>query len=415
MKIGILGYEKEGKAALRFLKSQPEYRSAKFIILDAVRSMDYLSHLDSFDFIVKSPGVPFRLPEIELALRKGVQFSSATQLFFEHAKGTIVGVTGTKGKGTTATLIYRMLKSSGFDAHLAGNIGKPALFILPKLTQRSITVLELSSFQLSRLLYSPQIAVVLDVESDHLDWHGSVRDYIDSKASVAKYQKRGDAVFYFPSSPTAVKIALKSSGERMPVAPEKFNLFSPKDMKLPWPHVYKNAVMAASVGLYLGASSQAVKRVATSFRGLPQRLEFRGSKDRIDIYNDSGSTNPHATSAAIRALSKPFVLIMGGKDRGVSYREMKKAMRGSSLRALVLYGENQRKIFREIKGTGVLTEFAATLEDAVSKSYQRVKKLRKSGEEWVILFSPGAASFDMFKDYVDRGRKFDAIVKRYLA
>jgi len=187
-------------------------------------------------------------------------------------------------------------------------------------------------------------------------------------------------------------------------------------MKLPWPHAYRNAIMAASVALYLGASPEVVKQVAVTFRGLPQRLELRGSKNGIAFYNDSGSTNPHSTLAAIYGFSKPVVLIMGGKDRGVSYRAVKEAIKGSCVSAVVLYGENKRKIQKEIKSVaaGVPIRLADTLEGAVKTAYEFARKSQKSPEEWAILFSPGAASFDMFKNSFDRGRKFNAIVKRYL-
>lgn len=412
MKIAILGYGKEGRSALRFLKDHPRYKEADFVILDQARDTRYLDNLPGFDLIVKAPGVPFRLPQIQKALKRGVRFSSVTQLFFEHAKGTIIGITGTKGKGTVTTLIYKMLQESGCDVYLAGNIGTPALSVLPKLKKYSITVLELSSFQLARLPYSPRVAVVLDVESDHLDWHGSIRDYVNSKASITAHQKRRDSVFHFVrASLAAQRIVKQGKSRKIAVDPQKFELFSAKDMKLPWPHAYRNAVMAASVALYLGVKPEVVKKIATSFRGLPQRLEYRGSKNGVSFYNDSGSTNPHATAAAIRSFSKPTVLIMGGKDRGVSYQEVYRELRKSYVRKVVLYGENKAKILREIRGARVPSVYAGTLQEAVEIAYASSKKL---GSECAVLFSPGAASFDMFKNSYARGDAFNAIVKQYL-
>src|SRR3989344_32137 len=165
MHIAILGFGKEGKSALRFLKRTPRYKKAKISILDEKRSKTYLGHLNDYDLIIKSPGVPFSLPEVAKARANGVMFTSATALFFDHAKGLLIGVTGTKGKGTTSTLLHRILKQCKKDAYIAGNIGIPMLDILPKLKSTSIAVLELSSFQLQHLLFSPQIAVVLDIFS----------------------------------------------------------------------------------------------------------------------------------------------------------------------------------------------------------------------------------------------------------
>src|SRR3990167_7814929 len=178
MKVAILGLGQEGKAVLKFLKkTQP---GTKPVILDKKRDSNYLKNLRQFDIIYRSPGIPYNLPQIQSAVKKGVKFSSATDLFFTQAKGTIIGVTGTKGKSTTTTLIYKVLKNAGRDACLGGNIGKPAIELLPKLKKNSITVLELSSFQLQDLKHSPHIAVILDVFPDHLDAHQ------DLKARVRK-------------------------------------------------------------------------------------------------------------------------------------------------------------------------------------------------------------------------------------
>ena len=179
MKIAILGFGREGQSVFKFIKKDKEYKNSEFFILDKNKNTktpknvkcylgeDYLKNLKEFDTVFRSPGVPYNLTEIQRAISKGVIFKSVTSLFFERAKGRIIGVTGTKGKGTTSTLLYKILKNCGHDVYLAGNIGKPAIEILPKLKKNSITILELSSFQLQDLKKSPQISLLLDIFPDH--------------------------------------------------------------------------------------------------------------------------------------------------------------------------------------------------------------------------------------------------------
>ncbi|MEK7481114.1 MAG: Mur ligase family protein, partial [Patescibacteria group bacterium] len=179
-KVAILGFGKEGASALRFLKRSSQHKKTSIAIRDQKQGDHYLDHLDSYDLIVKSPGIPWHTPEIVQALKSGVQCTTPTALFFERAKGILIGITGTKGKGTTATLLYRMLKAHHKSVFLAGNIGTPMLDILPRLTPHSITILELSSFQLERLPHSPDVAVMLEIFPDHLDHHRSMREYINA-------------------------------------------------------------------------------------------------------------------------------------------------------------------------------------------------------------------------------------------
>src|SRR3989344_3124156 len=222
MKLAILGFGREGKSTLKFLKKSPQFRGAKIEILDKKFDRNYLKNLRRFELIFRSPGIPYNLPELVKARRAGVKFSSATKLFFGRLRGItlrqaqgnyrqkggpiIVGVTGTKGKGTTSTLLYKILKNAGFDVRLAGNIGKPALDLLPKISgnlrsrrrksSSTFVILELSSFQLQDLEKSPPIAVILDVFPDHQDAHRNLREYYEVKTNIARYQKKGDKIFY---------------------------------------------------------------------------------------------------------------------------------------------------------------------------------------------------------------------------
>jgi len=410
MKIAILGFGKEGKSVLQFLKRTSRYKGAEIDILDKKRSKVYLQNLEKYDLIIKSPGIPFSLPEVARAYANNVMFTSATALFFGRAKGLLIGITGTKGKGTTCTLLHRMLKQCKKDAYLAGNIGTPMLDILPKLTKDSITVLELSSFQLHHLLFSPRIAVVLNIFPDHLDAHESFEEYLEAKGEIVASQKEHDTVFYFSDNKHAADLANKSKGTQIGIQPDAFTLFSSEDLRLVGEHNFRNAVMAASVALYLGCDPIIVKRTAQKFSGNPLRLQKVRDAGGILFYNDSASTNPVSTAAAIRAFQTPTIVIAGGRDKGFPYDALAQVAHWPALQHAVLVGENASFLKKAFKGVEI-TEVHA-LEKAVFAAFRYAVKKRKKGQTWNIVFSPGAASFDQFKNYKERGKKFNEIVKR---
>lgn len=404
MKIAILGFGREGKSLLKYLKRHPRYRGSKIDVLDQKQGPDYLKKLAGFDLVFRSPGIPYNFPEIRRAAKRGVVFSSATKLFFETCPAKIIGITGTKGKGTAATLLYKILKSAGFDVSLAGNIGKPALNILPKIKKNSLVILELSSFQLQDLEKSPPIAVVLDIFPDHMDVHKNMKEYLDAKANICRHQNSStDAVFYFKNNLLSRVIAGRGLGKKVAVQ-------APDDLS-------KNKIMAAAVAAYLGCPNEKIFKTLKSFRGLEHRLEFVTEKRGIRFYNDSAGTNPQTAGMAVLSLSKnPVVLICGGKDKNLDYSPLAEAIKKSgNVKSVILIGENKDKILRSLKiekfppagrRVKLKIELAANLESAVNKAYKRAVI-----EGAAILFSPAAASFDMFKDYADRGKQFKNIVK----
>ncbi len=402
-RIAILGFGREGKSLHKLLRREnPE---AEIVVLDRKLDPNYLQHLDEFDTVYRSPGVPYNLPEIRRAIQKGVNFSSATALFLERARGRVVGVTGTKGKGTTSTLIYKILKSAGYDAYLAGNIGKPAITILNRLNKKSTTVLELSSFQLQDLKRSPQIAVVLGLFPDHMDAHKNFKEYFQAKSNIAKFQHRNDKIFYIAGDKYAAEIAALSPGKSVGVTTTKVNL---ADLKIAGPHNLKNAAMASAVTRSLHVPENMISQTLSRYRGLPYRLQHIATIGGARIYNDSASTNPMTTAAAIRAFPEPKILLMGGRDKNLDYSPVTKVLRKSNTKSVVLYGECRRKIYNSIRRSAPIKMSAGNLEEV----FKAALKTARAGD--IIIFSPGATSFDMFKDYADRGKKFTAIVKKYL-
>ncbi|MEK7503336.1 MAG: UDP-N-acetylmuramoyl-L-alanine--D-glutamate ligase [Patescibacteria group bacterium] len=383
MKIAILGFGLEGESASEFLKIK--YPKAQIEIRDKKFGENYLQGLDKFNLIVRSPGIKYLTPEIQKAKKRGVEISSPTKLFFKFKKGTIIGVTGTKGKGTTSTFIYSILKKSGKDVYLAGNIGYPALDILPKLNKDSVAVLELSSFQLQDLVYSPEVAVVLGIAPDHLDSHKNMREYVAAKSNIALHQKKNNAVFFIKNDKYSKWISQKSCGQKFAI------------------DTSENSEIASCVARFLGCKEKHIKSAIKNFPGLRQHQEFIKEISGVRFYNDSASTNPVSTAYAIDILT-PEILIAGGKTKGFSYSWLRKTITQKSPKKIILFGENKYEIKKAL-GEKVSVKIVDNLSEAVRFSYEFAER----GD--VILFSPGSASFDQFKNSKERGEEFNKLVR----
>jgi len=367
----ILGMGREGQVTLKFLKNYlPENQ---IDTADAKDGKNYLDKIKDYDIIIKSPGIPY-LPEIKKAKDEGKIITSATSIFFDLCKGKIIGVTGTKGKSTTASLIYEVLKNGGLDVYLVGNIGQPSLDLLDKLNEDSIIVYELSSFQLADLTKSPHVAVITNIYADHLDWHGSLENYRKAKENIKKFQTQKDI---FISDKSATEIAREIGG-----------LFKIPDEK--------------------------INKVIENFKPLPHRLEFVAEKNGIKFYNDSLATNPHATIFGLKTLGeKVETLIAGGFDRGVDYSVLGPAIAKSQVKNLILFPDTGEKIWDSVvsylplRGPTAIRKFdAKNMEEAVKLAFENTSPGK------ICLMSPASASFNMFKDYEDRGNQFKESVKK---
>jgi UDP-N-acetylmuramoylalanine--D-glutamate ligase len=404
-RICILGYGKEGKAMQRFLKRTESYATIE--IRDQKFDPNYLKGLDAFDIIYRSPGVPYTTQELQQAKKKGVILSSSTKYFLEHAPGKIIGITGTKGKGTTSTLLYKILKKAGKDVFLAGNIGTPAISILEKLTPKSITILELSSFQLHDCERSPHIAVLLDIFPDHMDSHTSFAEYVKAKSSIAQFQSAKDHLFYNARNTEPKKIAQKSKATLHSTSPSDHGSFFNElciHSKLPGTHNQKNVLVASLVAKHLRVSKKTIFETVKTYRGIPYRLQYITTIQGVAVYNDSASTNPMTTIAAIQAIERPTILMAGGKDKNLDYTPLSKAISSSHVTNVFLFGENREKIANAI-GEKTSVRKCVTVKTAFRNALTKAKK----GS--VIVLSPGAASFDQFSSYIARGAYFSKIAK----
>jgi UDP-N-acetylmuramoylalanine--D-glutamate ligase len=383
--------------------------------------------LADYDLVIRTAGLPPR------KLESAKHVWSATNEFFDKCPAPIIGVTGTKGKGTTASLIANILREAGKSVHLVGNIGVPALEVLASIKAEDIVVFELSSFQLWDIKKSPQVAVVLMIETDHLDVHKDFDDYISAKANIRRFQGLDDICIYHPTNEYARRIALAGTNElseherhdreaqafRYAIADDrqvylKENTFFAQDhaicgvdtLQVVGAHNSENACAAISAARVFTLDDEAVKRGMQSFTGLDHRLKFVREHRGVRYYDDSIATTPGSAIAAIEAFSEPKLLILGGKHKGADYHELIERCADTDTHVLAI-GSNGNDIVSLCQERGV------AVTDATQKNMQEVVReaehIVKPG--WVVILSPAAASFDMFKSYADRGDQFVAAVE----
>jgi len=413
------GQRDSGQARMTSFERTPE----------VVGGENYLKDLEKFDVIVRSPGVKRNLSEILTAEKNGVVITSQTKIFFDLCPCPIIGVTGTKGKGTTATLIYEMLKRQTFDAYLGGNIGKPPFEFLDKLDSKSWVVLELSSFQLQDLTRSPHIAVMLMTTSEHLDYHKDTNEYVDAKRNILRFQKEQDFAIInkdYPASNesdshTSAKV-FRISRERevregcfvkdgivklkinSALQNEKLKIIDTKDILLPGKHNLENVCAAVMAALIAGVSKENIVKVLKTFRGLEHRLELVGEINGVRYYDDSFSTTPETAIAAIKSFKNPEILILGGSSKGSDFSELGRVVSNAkNIKAIIGIGVEWKRIkaqFRIQNSEFIIVEGVKDMKTIVAAA----SKIARPGD--VVLLSPACASFDMFENYKDRGKQF---------
>lgn len=447
--IAILGYGVEGKVMCEYLL---RHGYTKITICDQSETLgdlpagvtlrggaDYLKNLQDFDIIFRSPGISFFKPEIQAVQEK---MTSMTRYFFEHCPCKIVGVTGTKGKGTTSSLIADMLRRAERAVFLGGNIGVPAVSFLDDLTEDAIVILELSSFQLSDLDRSPSIAVVLNVTSEHLDYHASVEEYRHSKYPILSHQRAGDIAILnadYPYAKEFAKLSVASGAQVMAISTKRADvkgasvhngyiflgekqIIRTGEVGLLGKHNLENILPAATVARALGVNDLTIHESIRDFRGLPHRLEFVTSVGDVTFYNDSFSTTPEsciAASTAFNDINKPFFLIAGGSEKGSDFTELARSLSTmESLQKIFLMGPSGARIgtalAEAVKNRSpetahlILCEPVESLKEAFEKAYADAVKLETPS---AILMSPAAASFNEFKNYKERGEHFKDLAR----
>ena len=390
---------------------------------------NYLSKLNGFDVIFRSPSCRPDLPEIKKEIERGAILTSEIELVLEMCPGTTIGITGSDGKTTTTSLIYEMLKEENLNCYLGGNIGIPLFTKISQMKPDDYIVLELSSFQLMTFTKSPNVAVVTNVSPNHLDIHKSYDEYIEAKTNIFKYQGENDLVVLNNdneitkefSKRANSKIVFFSSKEKLDNGfiydnnvikhcdnGLRRHIISTKDIKLRGIHNYENICAAiAATERFVSIDSQ-IKAI-TNFTGVNHRLEFVKEINGAKWYNDSIASSPTRTIAGLNSFEENIVLIAGGYDKHLDYRPLAKPVI-DKVSDLILLGQTSEKIYQAVSEQASNYEKeiniikVSTLEEAINKA----KEVSKKGD--IVLFSPASASFDMFKNFEERGNKFKQIV-----
>jgi UDP-N-acetylmuramoylalanine--D-glutamate ligase len=423
MKIAIAGYGLEGESNYNYWsidesndvtivdQKKPERDlpgDAKTLIGENV-----MENLADFDIVVRTAGLaPYKI-------KTNGKIWSATNEFFDKCPAPIIGVTGSKGKGTTASLIASILERSGRNVWLLGNIGKPPLDVLGDIQQSDIVVYELSSFQLWDLEKSPHIAVVLFIEQEHQNVHTSMEDYVMAKANVTKYQNEGDILIYNQSNQYAKFIADGSRAQLIGytdlstahVSDGNFYygeqvICSVDVLKLIGKHNQDNACAAIDAAWHFTQDTGVISSGLSAFSGLPHRLSFVKDVDGVKYYDDSIATTPNAAIAALKSFKDPKVIILGGSSKGGDFSEMAVELKNQDVTA-ILIGSEAENIANSCKAAG-FDGFEIMENSTMKQIVDKAKSMSKSGG--VVLLSPACASFGMFKDYADRGDQFQAAV-----
>lgn len=400
-KILILGFGREGQDTFLFLRKlfpnkvlgvadERKIKAPKSKV-NLRLGKDYLKAIKEYDLVIKSPGIPFKkLPRTVLG-----KITTQTEIFFENCPGKIIGITGTKGKSTTAFLIYQVLKKGGVKTKLVGNIGKPVLVSLLKAQKNEVFIYELSSHQLYNLRQSPHIAVLLNIYPEHLDYYKNFKEYIKAKANITKYQSKKDYFIYNSRDPIVKKIAQKSCAKRLAIEGKYYQL---------------NIAAAKKVGEIFKIPKKTILKAIGEFKPLPHRLEFVGEFKGIKFYNDSLSTIPETTILALDFLGdRVQTLILGGFDRGLNFKKLAKRIIKSKIKTLILFPATGKRIWKEIKRgeDNIVRPFlTGNMKNAVKLAYLYTQKGK------ICLLSPASPSFGIFKDYKERGDLFKKEVKR---
>ena len=407
MKIALLGYGKEGQAAEKYFKNK---YNATFDTFENLAPTEF-ANLDysPYDLVLRSPSIP--------PFSQDPKFTSITRYFFDHCPCNIIGVTATKGKGTTCSFVKSLLDAGGYDAYLVGNIGNPAIEILDQLTPNSVVVYEMSSFQLWDLEKSPHVAVIGHLEPDHLNVHHSFEDYLGAKSHICAYQTNDDYLIYYSKNPDSARLAERSPAHKIPYpfdVPNEILDF----ITLPGAHNRENAIAAIaavasfknlSPNEYLNSYADEIKSGLANFHGLPHRLEFIREINNIRYYDDNFSTNPASTRVAINAFPNDNVIaIIGGRDKTnyADLPEIYEIISSPNVKKVILMGESGHEIAKKYSNENFI--LADSLESAVQSANQAATNYDSS----VVLMSPSAASFDMFKNVYDRGEQYQKIVNK---
>jgi UDP-N-acetylmuramoylalanine--D-glutamate ligase len=440
-KVLVVGLARTGLATAKFLKtkgsivstteakSKEEMKEASQELEGMDILMEWGGHrIETFlkpDLIVVSPGVDLTIEPIQKALKKGIRAISEIELAHHFIDTPIIAVTGTNGKTTTTLLIGEMLKEEGKRVGVGGNVGDPLILFADGENRWEVLVVEISSFQLEAIEdFRPRCSVLLNITEDHLDRYPQYVDYIKAKVRIFANQNSGDVAILNRDDPMVTKCAERVKAKKILFSLKerldegafsngqtiilrlggKEEDYSLAKTPLKGIHNVENMMAALTTARLFGCSKKAIETVLDRFEGLEHRLEFVQEIEGVRFYNDSKGTNVGSVVKSLQSFSQPIILIAGGKDKNGDFGPLRGLIQ-SRVKRLILIGEAKERMSRELGGL-TDTTMARTLEDAVLLAYQTAQR----GE--VVLLSPACSSFDMFKDYKERGKIYKEAVKR---
>lgn len=435
-KIAILGFGIEGRSAAEYFRhkgftniticDQEESLENKPKDLQYCLGPKYLDNLTNFDLIIRSPGIPIKTPEIQQAIKAHKEVTSVTKIFFEECPCPIIAVTGTKGKGTTCTLIHEMIE----DSFLGGNIGNSPLEFLKKLKKNSVAILELGHGQIEDLQKGPKIGIILGVTVDHLDYHDSIEAYRSAKHPLLAAQKKSDIAIinqdyegnqpFFKLGP-AEKYKISTKHPTKGAFLEEDTLFlktgffkkpliKASKIALLGPHNIENVLPAALAATLMGVPKERIIKTIKAFKGLPHRLELVAEKNNIKFINDSFATTPETGIAGIKSFSAPLILLAGGSEKHSDFTTWAETVATSkNIKQVFLIGEKSARRMEEALQKIEFNRITHTPN--YETAFEELKTLAKSGD--TVLMSPAAASFDLFENYKKRGKMFSKLANQF--
>ena len=434
-KVLVVGLGKSGRAAYDLLKEM----KARVSLYDGKKDMDvsgydapvYLGEipkdeLGSFACAVFSPGVPLDIPLANELREAGIPLIGEIELAYIMEKGVVAGITGTNGKTTTTTLVGEIMRAHNEKTFVVGNIGNPYTKEVGKTSSQSVTVAEISSFQLETIdTFRPMVSAILNITPDHLNRHKTMEEYIRVKLSITKNQTKEDLcvlnyedevlrenavnlpceVAFFSSRQKVEKGLYQNEKHDIVDAETGESLMNMSECNLPGDHNCENIMVAILITKKLGVPMDTILSVVKSFQAVEHRVEFVANVNGVDYYNDSKGTNPDAAIKGIQSMSRPTVLIGGGYDKGGEFDEWIDSF-GGNVKKLLLLGATKEKIAETAKVHGFTEyEFSESLEEAV----KRAAEIACDGD--AVLLSPACASWDMFDSYEQRGTLFKEYVR----
>ena len=413
----------------------PSELISKVICYDMEYSLgeDYLSKLVDFDIIFRSPSCLPTEPAIQLEAARGAIVTTEVEMLIELCPGKVIGITGSDGKTTTTTLIYNIIKDAGYNCYLGGNIGIPLFTKVAEMKPEDYIILELSSFQLMGMKISPSISVVTNVTPNHLNIHSDMEEYIEAKKNIFKYQNEngililnydneitrsfaeeapGKVIFFSSENKLTDGYMVDNKNIKYCNGEYRTHLLETKDMIIKGIHNYMNASCALAATKTLVSQEMAIKTIA-GFKGVEHRLELvKESKNKIKWYNDSASSSPTRTIVGLNAFAfKNVILIAGGYDKNTDYEPLALPVI-NSCKALILMGQTADKIEKAVKKALLNNTKKIDIYrcDCLEDTIVLANRLATKGD--IVLFSPASASFDMFKNFADRGEQFKKFVTK---